>query len=873
MSRLKKHRHLIRSAFLLLLSIAFLTTGLFTLWVSSWKLPDLSQFGNRKVSESTKIYDRTGEVILYDLHKGAQRTIVPYSEISRNIKNATVAIEDSEFWQHRGIRPKAILRAVFTNLFKGNLLGGQGGSTITQQVVKNSLLTNEKKLSRKLKEWALALRLEKALDKETILSLYLNEIPYGGTLYGIEEASQAFLGKSARELSIAEAAYMAALPNAPTYYSPYGNHRDALEERKNLILRRMEEVGFITKDEYESAKKEIICAPAKIEGIVVAKATKGKTAPVIPQAGNAPKCTATFRPNNETGLLAPHFVVFIRQYLEGKYGREALEEEGLRVITTLDYDLQKTAEAIVKKYALENKEKFDAENAALSAIDPKTGQILVMVGSRDYFDKNIDGNFNATIAYRQPGSAFKPFVYAAALLKGFTEETVVFDLPIEFSTECNPDGTPIHKGNEDKCYKPEDYDGKYRGPMTFRDALAQSVNVPAIQVLYLAGLKDSLRLAKDMGLSTLGSSDRYGLTLVLGGGEVKLLELTSAYGAFAAEGTRRPPKGILRIEDKNGKVIEEWRDEPEQVLPKETALKITDMLSDNKARTPAFGANSPLYFPGRDVAAKTGTTNDFRDAWIVGYTPNLAVGAWAGNNDNHAMHKVAAYIVAPMWNTFMNEALKRIPPESFEKPPEKNSALLPPILRGIWQGNRTYFIDKLSGKRATEFTPEESKEERAIREVHTILYWIDKNNPTVPRTTPPQTDPQFERWEYAVRKWATEQGLSDETEDSVSSATDDLHQPAFAPKVSFINPIANTVLGKTDKVVAQIELSARFPIARVNFFVNNFFIGSSFKSPWQLSFSPAEIETLPDAKNELTAVAYDVFQNRGQASVTFTVTE
>ncbi len=839
MSRLKKHRHIIRNLLLFCFSVGLFGAGVTVLWVSSWQLPDLAEFNTRKVTESTKIYDRTGTVVLYDLHKGAQRTIVPYSDISINVKNATVAIEDSEFWQHNGIRVTAIFRAVLTNFFEGNLLGGQGGSTITQQVVKNSLLTSEKKISRKLKEWVLALRLEKAMDKESILSIYLNEIPYGGTLYGIEEASQAFLGKNSHDLSVAEAAYMASLPNAPTYYSPYGNHRDKLEERKNLVLRRMEEVGFITKEERLQALKEVV----------------------------------TFKPNRETGILAPHFVIYIRQYLEQKYGREALEEQGLKVITTLDYDLQKVAEDTVKKFALENKEKFDAENAALTAIDPQTGQILVMVGSRDYFDKDIDGNFNATIAYRQPGSSFKPFVYAEALRKGFTPNTVVFDLPTEFSTECNPDGTPKKPEDAEKCYKPGNYDDKYRGPITFRDALAQSVNVPAIQVLYLAGIKDSLRLAKDMGITTLADSDRYGLTLVLGGGEVKLLELTGAYATFAAGGVHREPQSILRIENKDGKVIEEWTDRPEQVLEKDIALTITDMLSDNKARTPAFSATSPLYFPGRDVAAKTGTTNDFRDAWIIGYAPNLAVGAWAGNNDNRPMHKVAAYIVAPMWNAFMKEALKRVQEESFEKSAETDVSSLPPVLRGIWQGNKTYFVDKLSGKRATEFTPPEFKEERALQDVHSLLYWVDKNNPRVPRMTPPETDSQFPYWEYAVRKWADEQGLKTQIETDLPSATDDIHKPEFSPVVTVQNPIAGSLVHKTEKVILSATASSRFPIAQVQFFLNNTFVGSSTKAPWQVSLSPSDLDSVVLGENELSVVMYDVFQNKGQASVTFSVTE
>src|SRR3989338_221820 len=321
MSRSKKH-HLIRSFTLLSLSAALFFLGVVTLWIATWKLPDISALGERKISESTKIFDRTGEILLYDLHSGEKRTVIPYSEMSRNVKNATIAIEDSEFWQHKGVRIKAIIRAVLTNFFEGNLLGGQGGSTITQQVVKNSLLTKEKKISRKLKEWVLARRLEQVLSKEEILSLYLNEIPYGGTVYGVEEAARAFFGKSAGEVTVAEAAYLAAIPNAPTYYSPYGNHRDKLEERKNLVLRRMLENKFITEEEYGSAKAERVA----------------------------------FKADATRGILAPHFVMFVRQYLEEKYGKEALREGGFRIVTTLDMDLQKAGEEIVKKFVVERRE-------------------------------------------------------------------------------------------------------------------------------------------------------------------------------------------------------------------------------------------------------------------------------------------------------------------------------------------------------------------------------------------------------------------------------------------------------------------------------------------------------------------------------------
>lgn len=834
----RRRRHLLRFLVLSSLSIVLCLLGISLLWISSWKLPNIESLGERKVAESTKIYDRTGEVLLYDLHKEEQRTIVPYAEISRHIKNATVAIEDAEFWQHQGVRPRAILRAVYANIRGGNLLGGQGGSTITQQVVKNTLLTREKTISRKLKEWVLAWRLEQKYDKESILSLYLNEIPYGGTIYGIEEAAETFFGKSAHDLTIEESAYLAAIPNAPTFYSPYGNNKDKLEERKNLVLLRMRESTFISEEEYEQARRAVVA----------------------------------FKPNRETGILAPHFVMYIRQELEEKFGRERLESGGLKIITTLDYDLQKIGEETVKKYALENKEKFDAENAALVALDPKNGQILAMVGSRDYFDKEIDGNFNATIAYRQPGSAFKPIVYAQALREGYTPETVVFDLPTEFSVECNPDGNPIVSGNEEKCYRPENYDGRYRGPVTFREALAQSINVPSIQVLYLAGLTDSLRLAKDMGLTTLEDENRYGLTLVLGGGEVKLLELTGVYGVFAAGGMSNAPAGILRIENKDGTILEEFKNAPIQVLPENIALTITDILADNRARAPAFSLSSPLFFPGRDVAAKTGTTNDFRDAWIFGYTPNLVVGAWAGNNDNRPMHKIAAYIVAPLWHAFMEEVLKKLPEETFQKPPEEDLSALPPILRGIWQGNQTYFVDKLSGKRATSYTPQDLKEERAVRNIHSTLFWIEKDDPRVLRTSPPENDPQFPRWEYAVRKWVQEQGLTDQGAEAIPQETDPYHTENSAPRVSFTSPQNGKEFAKNESVTAALFISSKYPISKVHFFVNNLFLGTSTKAPWSFPLSLSEIDTL-EKNNELKAIAYDVVENRGESTVVFTTAD
>lgn len=683
--------------------LGLILVGVLLMWVATLEIPDLSSFDQRRVLQSTKIYDRTGKILLYDLHQDVRRTVVPSENISRNIKNATIAIEDDSFYQHYGIRPLSIVRAVLANLVGGNLLGGQGGSTITQQVIKNSVLVRDKTITRKVKEWVLAIKLEREISKDEILLHYLNETPYGGTIYGVEEASVSFFGKPATDVTLAEAAYLAALPQLPTYYSPYGTHRDGLDTRKNLVLRQMNKNGFIDDEEYEAATKEVV----------------------------------EFKPQSATGIRAAHFVFFVRDYLARKYGEESLAERGYKVITTLDYDLQSKAEEIAKKWALKNKVTYNAENAAIVATDPATGQILAMVGSRDYFDDKIDGNYNAALAERQPGSSFKPFVYATAFTEGYTPETVVFDLRTQFSTACSVDKL----SSEDGCYSPTNYDNKFRGPITFRSALAQSINVPAVKALYLVGLEDSIKLARDMGISTLKNKSTYGLTLVLGGGEVKLLDMVGAYGVFAAEGVKHEQTSILSIEDASGTAVETFNDTSKQVMDPQAALQISDVLSDNNARAPSFGASSPLYFGGKDVAAKTGTTNDYRDAWLVGYTPTIAVGAWAGNNDNSSMSKqVAGFIVAPMWREFMDYALTKRPEQFFTEPNAIPNDIKP-ILRGVW----------------VNATTNDSNNTDAINQsiggVHDILHYVQKNDPRGPYPSNPGSDAQYAYWEYPVSLW------------------------------------------------------------------------------------------------------------------------
>jgi len=703
---IKKHWPILKTLFLLVLSGCLLLGAIILFWLSSFKVPTLESIRERRIIESTKIYDRTGEILLYDTGGNVRRSIVPIEEISRHIKNATIAIEDKEFYSHNGVKPTAVIRATLVNIL--SLDFSQGGSTITQQVVKNSLLTSEKFISRKIKEWVLAIKLEQVATKDEILSMYLNEIPYGGVIYGVEEASESFFGKKSSDVTLAEAAYLAALPKAPTFYSPYGPNREKLEERKNLVLREMLKNNFITQEEYDSAITEKVSFVAK----------------------------------GDSSIKAPHFVFYVIDYLKKKYGEEVVSSGGLRVITSLDYSLQSVGEKAANDYALENKIKFNAENAAIIAINPKTGEILTMVGSRNYFDQEIDGAFNVTTAKRQPGSTIKPFVYSEAFIKGYTPETVLFDLKTQFSVSCPPDNLTMDNG----CYAPENYDGIFRGPITLRNALAQSINVPSVKVLYLAGLNESIRLARDMGIESLSNKGDYGLTLVLGGGEVTPLELTGAYGVFANNGIKTKITPVIEIKDKNGKVLETHDPQPAQVLDKEIALKISDILSDNDARAPSFGQTSALYFSNRDVAVKTGTTNDYRDAWIMGYTPNIAVGAWAGNNDNSPMQKkVAGFIVAPMWRYFMDQVLTKIPDEKFEEPLIEDKSLLKPVLQGIWQGGKF-----------------ENNNTMVIGGVHSILNWVNKDDPNGPYPENPNSDPQFERWEYGVRIWAQDHNLSND---------------------------------------------------------------------------------------------------------------
>ncbi|MDP3727644.1 MAG: transglycosylase domain-containing protein [bacterium] len=809
-------RRLIRLAVFFVLALAILGGTATALILQS--LPAPQELYARRIVQSTKIYDRSGGVLLYEIHGEEKRTVIPFSEIPAVVKNATVAVEDANFYRHAGIDLRGILRAFLADIVSRNF--SQGGSTITQQLVKNSLLGHERTLTRKLREAVYALALESRLPKEEILDLYLNQIPYGSNAYGIEAAAQTFFGKHARELSLRETTILAALPAAPTYYSPYGQHRQELVRRADYILQRMEDLGYLAMGEAAAARKE---EPA-----------------FLPAAKN---------------IRAPHFVMYVRDYLITRYGEEEVSEGGLVVTTTLDWKFQEEAETIVREYAERNSQLIRAQNMALAAIDPKTGQILAMVGSRDYFDTEHEGNFNVTTALRQPGSAFKPFVYATAFSKGLEPETVLFDVPTEFSPACPADGS----GEAPPCYHPGNYDETFRGPVTLRQALAQSLNVPSVKVLYLAGADESIRTAQDLGLTTLGDSGRYGLSLVLGGAEVKLLEMTGAFGVFAADGVRNAPTAILSVKSSGG-VREEFIPRPQPAIDPEIARLISDVLSDNEARIPVFQPRSSLFFEGRRVAAKTGTTQDFRDAWTVGYTPSIAVGVWAGNNDNTPMQQKGSGVMAaaPAWHAFMEFALSQFPPE--DVPPPAPREVSKPVLKGIWQGDVFVTIDTVSGKLATDLTPPETRRDAAFGAPHDPLHWIDRADITGPPPNPIR-DPQYPNWEAAFQRWLAASGFHPKSPATAPNTFDDVHTPEKRPRL-----VVEKKSDPAGAVVLKVLITAAYGLREVALLAGDRILESRSRPASSLEFTVRTAgDAFPDGPLEVRA--YDLIGNISSAIV------
>ena len=803
---------------LLIMALVFVIfSGFYLLWVSR-DLPNPNKLIDRDIAESTKIYDRTGENMLYEIAGDQKRTIVKLEEIPEYVKWATITAEDRSFYEHHGFNLLAIARSVLLNPLMGKRIAG--GSTLTQQLVKNAILTDERKISRKIREFVLAYRIEKKFSKDEILQMYLNEIPYGSTAYGIEAAARRYFGISAKDLNLAQAATLAAMPKAPTYYSPYGSHKEDLIARQEYILNEMKKLGRIKDNELKEALADNL----------------------------------NFKEPN-TDITAPHFVMYVKELLSEKYGDQVIEREGFKIYTTLDLDKQKIAEEVLQKQAEINEKSYAASNAALVSLDPKTGQILAMVGSRDYFNDDIDGQVNVTTRPRQPGSSLKPLVYAMAFAKGYTPDAILYDVVTNFAATG-------------KAYEPHNYDDKEHGPITMRQALAGSLNIPAVKALYLAGVENVVAQAKQMGYTTLTDPNRYGLSLVLGGGEVKLLEHTAGYGVFAREGEYHPPVAILKIEDKNGKILEEYKEDKSAVMPVKLTRLINNILSDNAARAYIFGAQNWLTLKDRPVAAKTGTTNDYKDAWTIGYTPSLVTGVWVGNNKNTEMKRGAdgSKIAAPIWNGYMQRALAGTPVETFNQPEKEITGKS--ILDGASGGKITIKIDKASGLLATDQTPPEMIEEKQYQLPHDILYYCKKNDPRGAEPKPEERDVQFQIWEDAVKKWAEREKI---ILDEVPTEYDNVHKPENIPQVTINSPQDTaTVVGK----ILSVEISASAPlgIGRAEYYADDRLIGLIAAYPFNLA---TEINFLNNGSHKLTVKVCDTKENcwRGTRQFNYTLSD
>lgn len=785
-------------------------------WINH-NLPDPSKLNDQEVAQSTKIYDRTGTHLLFEVFHDQKRTLVELNKISPWVSKATIAIEDKYFYQHNGIRLISILRAGFNNLI-GRKTGSGGASTLTQQLVKNVLVGDEHSLMRKVKEALLALKLERSYTKDQILQLYLNQISYGSTNYGIESASENYFHKTAADLTLAEAATLAALPKAPSHYL---NNLQDLRDRRDAVLRLMFEQGYIKEDEKNTAQNQAL------------------------------------RLYRDAGLReAPHFVLYVRQQLDDKFGERLVDTGGLKVITTLDYDKQVAAEKIVKEQGDKFAKDANANNASLVAIDPHTAQIVTLVGSRDFNNEDIDGQFNvAILGKRQPGSSFKPFVYTAAFEKGYTPATVLYDVTTDFD---------LRTGNEK--YIPKNYDNKEHGLVTMRKALAGSLNIPAVKTLYLVGMNNAIDFAKRFGYTTFTGD--YGLSLVLGGGEVNLLEHTNAYATLADNGVYRPPVSILKVEDDKGGTLYEWKqsDGTEAVKPELAALT-TSVLTDDNARAFTFGLHSTLTLPDRAVAAKTGTTNNNKDAWTLGYVPSLAAGVWVGNTTPAPMKGGGNKLAGAIWNQFMRAALKGAPVEQFPAPPPNDA--VKPVLRGT-DGGIVLPINKTTGKVATSSTPESLVEMHTYLPPHDILHYVNRDDPRGPIPDNPDEDGQYQNWETAVQEWADRERAKGNEITFADPPTDYDTQssPELAPSVEFISPTANQSLTSRE-VTLKVKAAAPRGVYQVAYSLDDNPIGTNTQYPFSLTYN---FKNAAKGPHTFKAVASDDQGNTAMAVVTVNLT-
>ncbi|MEX1052178.1 MAG: transglycosylase domain-containing protein [Patescibacteria group bacterium] len=801
--------------------IALWSAGVFLLliiFMFAWFAKDLPTPGkirNLVSASSTRLFDRNMNP-LYTISGEKKRIIINKEQIPDVIKNATIALEDKDFYKHFGLDFSGIARAVIFGGSRG------GGSTITQQFVKNALLTNERSLIRKAREAIMAVELEFLFSKEDILAMYLNEIPYGGNNYGIEAAAKSFFNKSVADLTLAEAATLAALPQAPTTLSPYGPNVDRLVARRNLALERMAEQGYITADEAKTAQETELKVLPKRESIA-----------------------------------APHFVLYVKDWLvqyfteelgDAQLAEQKVEEGGLTVVTTLDIVKQAIAEEAVANSASRGSlERFGASNAGLVSLDPKRGEVIAMVGSIDYFNEQF-GAYNIATAERQPGSSFKPLIYATAFKEKYNPATTLFDLRTDF-------------GN----YTPQNFDGAVRGPITIRQALGSSLNIPAVKTLGLVGIDKALKTAHDMGITTLNDRDRYGLSLALGGGEVRLLDMATAFGVFANGGILMPTTPVLKITDSNDKTLYDHTDPKDGrlVLDPQIAYQITDILADVDAKRATFRSSlNNLTLSDRVAATKTGTTNDSKDAWTMGYTPQLVTGVWAGNNDFTAMRAGGSTVAAPIWDYYMERAHDDLPVETFARPdgiqdlavdrlsnklPVEGSEIITDIF-ARWQVptekddvHKRVRVCRENGLLANDSIPDELAEER-------VFAYVQSEIPSNPN------------WENPVRAWAIQNGFNNKPPSESCTASDN------SPQVSITSPANNaTVSG-----VFPISANASSPsgVSKVDFFIDNVLVVTDGEAPYSSSYDSA---LLSNGTHKLSATVTSVNGATKSADINFKI--
>ncbi len=756
--------------------IFLLIAGVF-LWFAK-DLPSPNKINSRVSAQTTKIYDRTGETLLIEVYGDKNRSIIEFNQMPQCIKDATVALEDKNFYKQGAFSLAGLARAFTGVIFKDRSKGG--GSTITQQYVKNALLTNERTYERKIKELILSIQMEQLYKKDDILKLYLNEIPYGSTAYGIQAASKQYFGIDAKDLNLAQCVTLASLPQAPTYYSPYGQNSNQLLSKKDHVLDLMVEQGYIKKDEAEATKKVDVMAQFK---------------PYNPYAN----------------IKAPHFVQYTREQLEEKYGIKRVNEGGFKVISTIDLTKQKLAEDIVAKN-IDSVRRYGGDNAALVSVDPTNGQILAMVGSYDTSNPEF-GSFNVAVSLRQPGSSIKPLIYANLFKKNWGPGSTIYDVRTDFG------GIPP--------YVPRNYTGRFYGVQSVRTALAASLNIPAVKALYIGGISEFIATAKDLGITTYNRpANEYGLSVALGAGDVRMVDMANAFSAFPTNGEHRNQQYWLKITDGTGKVIEdntkEDSNKPKQALDPQIAYEINSIMSDNAARCSlgTFPCNNPLTLPGKTVAAKTGTSEDFRDAWTVGFTKRVVTVVWAGNNDNSPMTQAASIVSAPIWNQYMNAVTKDEPNEQFDRPSgikeetidaNTGKSLIPGSkprrdIFASWykveqaSNSQKATIDIVSGKLATDCTPAGARK--------------DITGSLITAEILP-SDPAYRLWNPPVQALARSLGYSQGG--SIPSEKDDAHQCGDPVPVVSVSASPNSGSIFT---ISATTTQGKFPISQVAFFMD-----------------------------------------------------